>query len=231
MVYVVNMSREFPGTLSLVAIDEPAEAAYGVFLDPSERLRQARFVQPMDRLRFGVARGLLRRILGTLLSVEPGALRFEWGDNGKPRLVWPASDVEFNVSHGGALAVVAVTRGRAVGVDLEVVRAELATDALAATVFSAAERLALAQLPLETRTRAFFRVWTRKEAFTKATGAGLSADLSAFDVSADERPLLLATRPDATEATRWQMGSLDLPSGYEGAWAVARFERSASERA
>ena len=144
------------------------------------------------------------------------------GPHGKPRLAAPACDLEFNLSHAGAFALVAVTQGRPVGVDLEWARAELATDAIAEVCFSRDEQRRLNALAAQDRLPAFFRLWTRKEAFIKATGLGMSADLKAFDVSLGDSPALLATRPDPGEAARWELGSFLVPDGYTGAWAVAK---------
>jgi 4'-phosphopantetheinyl transferase len=172
-------------------LDQPGE--HGTYLrsllsaDEEERAQRFRF--PRDRERFVVCRGLLRVLLGRYLSCHPGRLRFAYGAHGKPALAGGAAAGRlcFNVAHSEGLALIAVARGREVGVDLECLRPETATEQLATSCFSARELEALRALPQQVRTEAFFRCWTRKEAYLKATGTGLSLGLDRFDVTL--RPL------------------------------------------
>src|SRR5262249_50978106 len=123
---------------------------------------------------------------------------------------------------------IAVTRGREVGVDLERVRAEVATEEIAARYFSAREVRTLMALPPPLRPDAFFRCWTRKEAYLKATGAGLSLDLNRFDVSLKpgEPAALLATRDDPAEVRRWSLEHLVPGPGFVGALAAEGHRRN-----
>jgi 4'-phosphopantetheinyl transferase len=191
-------------------------------LSPDERARAARFVFPRDRRRFAVARGALRSILAGYLGLTPSALAFAYGPRGKPRLA-DRADLDFNLAHSHELALCAVTAGRPVGVDVEWLRPLSDLLSVARTAFSPAELAALLAGSEAERPAAFFRCWTRKEAYIKARGDGLSLPLDAFDVSlaADEPPALLANRLDPAEPARWTLHSLAPADGYLGALAVA----------
>jgi 4'-phosphopantetheinyl transferase len=200
-------------------------------LSEDERARSARFHFERDRVRFVVARGALRNILGHYLNVPPGSLRFGYGAHGKPSLLpefvmgssgLAAGKLEFNVSHSHTLALVAVAQGRALGVDIERLRADASERQLAERFFSAQEVSALCALPDAQQPRAFFDCWTRKEAYIKARGEGLSFPLAEFDVSLQPGmpATLLCVRGDALEAGRWSLRTLDVGPGYAAALAV-----------
>jgi 4'-phosphopantetheinyl transferase len=168
---------------------------------------------------------LLRTILGRYLDVAPGTVRFCYGPHGKPALIAEMAEqtgVRFNVAHSHDLALYAVTRGREVGIDVERIRAEVASTEIAQRFFSPAEVAALCALPDELQTEAFFACWTRKEAYIKATGGGLSHPLDGFDVSLTpgEPVVALRTHADPQEAARWSLRALDPGPGYAAAVAV-----------
>jgi 4'-phosphopantetheinyl transferase len=151
-------------------------------LADDERTRAARFVFDRDRRRFIVARGILRRILGARVGVEPGRIRFEYGGRGKPRLAGAHARVRFNVAHSHGHGLFAVSAGTDVGADIEMVRPLPDTMAIAERFFSPDERSRLRALPPPERDIAFFRCWTRKEAYIKGLGEGLAHPLDAFSV-------------------------------------------------
>lgn len=185
-------------------------------LSEDERARALRFYQSKDRRRFIFARAALRQILATTLQVAPDALRFGYGPQGKPRLVDGA--LCFNLSHSDELALVAVARGREVGVDVERMRAARDAARLARRFFARNESDALMALPPAQRLAAFYRCWTRKEAYLKARGDGLSLPLDAFEVSLDpDAPAKLLAAPDG--AGTWAL--CDVPAGPEYAAALA----------
>ena len=208
------------------ALDGPAAslAYYRDLLAADERQRADRFHFQKDHDRFVVARGLLRIILGRYLDASPAQLRFRYGPFGKPELTAAHGDTDlrFNVSHAEGLALYACTRRRALGVDIEYVRPDFPGHEIAARFFSPREVAALRALPAAVQTRAFFNCWTRKEAYIKAHGAGLSLPLDQFDVSLapDEPAALLATRPEPQEAARWSLQELTPAPGYVAAIAV-----------
>ena len=153
----------------------------------------------------------------------PAELQFERGGSGKPRLIaeTDGNRLQFNVSHSGDLILIAVTIARAVGIDVEQIRPGTVAEQVARS-FSSRERDALAGLRPPLLQDAFFACWTRKEAYIKARGDGLSLPLDSFDVAVlpGDRAQLIATRPDATEAKRWTLRDLDVGPGYKAALAV-----------
>jgi len=201
----------------------PGESRWRTVLSPDELARADRFHFARDRQHFTATRALLRTVLGSYLGSDPSRLTFVYSDKGKPFLgANSAIPVQFNVSHSGGRAVLAFSLGRDVGVDVERVRHNFDCDVLAERYFSPGERKALIALPLSERWSGFFRCWTRKEAYIKAHGAGLSLLLDSFDVSIvrGERNALLATRPDACEAERWSLCEVDVGEGYAAALCV-----------
>ena len=183
-------------------------------LAPDECARAARFHFERDRQRFTVTRGLLRTILGGYLGQEPALLRFEQGAHGKPALAGlPGTILRFNVSHSRSLALVALALRREVGVDVEAMR-DIDLH-LARHCFSPPEIEALEALPPDARRDAFFACWTRKEAYLKGIGLGLTLPLDSFSVSLGE-PATLLHPPGST----WSLHHLIPYPGYVGAVAV-----------
>jgi len=189
-------------------------------LSADESQRAARFHFPTDRNRFIAAHGCLRDVLRRYLHCESGQLTFRSNPYGKPAL--RDHKLEFNLSHSGDFALIAITREQKVGVDVEQIRSGISPHVIARQYFSKTEVAELEMLPLEEREAAFFTCWTRKEAYSKAQGLGLSLPLESFDVSLTphEPALLRATRPDSSEAARWTLSSLDIDSCYQAAVAV-----------
>ena len=190
-----------------------------------EELRRAeRYYFQKDRKHFIVARGVLRDILGRYLKIEPGQLRFCHNPYGKPGLAGETGGETlcFNVSHSHGLALYAITRDRAVGVDVEFIRPDLATEDIAERFFSPREVAVLRTLPANIQPEAFFNCWTRKEAYIKAKGKGLSIPLDQFDVSLapGEPATLLSVNGESKEASRWSLQELDVGSGYAAALAA-----------
>jgi 4'-phosphopantetheinyl transferase len=193
-------------------------------LSPDEAERAARFRFEKHRDNFVVGRARLRMLLASYLGIAAPELRFTYAAQGKPLLstVKDKLPLAFNVSHSGEMVVCAFTLSRRIGVDVELVRRDFNVEEIAERFFSAAERLVIRNLPAEQRYEGFFRCWTRKEAYIKAIGEGLSHPLHLFDVSleADADNALLATRPAPSEAGRWKLRSLPIASGYVAALAV-----------
>jgi 4'-phosphopantetheinyl transferase len=195
-------------------------------LSHDELERAARFRFDTDRNDFIVSRGTLRDLLGWYLGTAPSKLRFAYSEYGRPGLTADSSvgEVEFNVSHSGGVALLAFADRRKIGIDVEKVRRDFGTAEIAERFFSTVERAALRELPQARRHEAFFRCWTRKEAFIKALGEGLSHPLDQFDVSlSPTSPAeLLATRPDAGEVRRWSMWNIQVPGDYAAALVAER---------
>ena len=188
-------------------------------LSEDELTRANRFKFEGDRRRFMVARGQLRNILGRYLGTDPQKLAFSYGPRGKPHLAAP---VGFNVSHSEELALVAVACQRIVGVDLEAIRVIRDFEKIAERFFSSRENAELAGMQDIERQEAFFRCWTLKEAYVKATGDGLTRPTESFDVafSRDGPVQLLSVQGSTEEAYRWELLGFQPAPGYIGALAV-----------
>jgi len=193
-------------------------------LSDDERMRAGRFYFEQDRKRFIVGRGVLRAILGRYVGIEPSRLQFCYGSQGKPYLAerFDGGTLRFNLAHSHELALYAFTRRREIGIDLEHVCAEVACEPIAARFFSPRESATLRALPATVKQKAFFTCWTRKEAYIKARGEGLSLPLDQFDVSLapGEPATLLNMRGDPLEASRWSLQELIPSPGYVAALAV-----------
>lgn len=209
--------------VSLEQGDAKVEAFYGT-LAADERQRAEKFYFKKDRDHFVVGRGVLRLILGRYLNVEPASLRFLYNDYGKPALAEEDADepLRFNISHSNGVALCAFTRGREIGIDIEHVRQDVEGENIAGHFFSPDEIRALRALPHDARPRAFFDCWTRKEAYIKAHGEGLSLPLNGFDVTLapGEPAALLRTAHDPAQAARWSLRELSPGEGYVAALAV-----------
>lgn len=203
------------GALAVHALDA-SDALFSSaksLLDEGERARADRFVFERDRIRYVIAHAQLRRVLARELGLHPRELRFEAGDHGKPRIATAQNSVglHFNLSHSRDLALIGWTRGHAIGVDVEVLRPALAEQDIAERYFSARECADWLAVEAASRTRAFFNCWTRKEAFIKAVGQGLSYPLDSFDVA------LAPGEPPSIRDVR-QAGERD------AVWGIAAFE-------
>ena len=199
----------------LVPVAIPAEclAVLQSVLDDDECERARRFRTRAARERFVVSRGVLRLVLGGLTGSPPERLRFArrcgWcggTDHGKPRLSdADRSGIDFSLSRSSGLALIAVARGRLVGGDVERVRRRTDILAVARSAFSPAERRAIESPATDgERREAFFRCWTRKEAYLKARGEGLAGGLDT----------------DHEDTGGWQIRSLRAPPGYMAAVAA-----------
>jgi 4'-phosphopantetheinyl transferase len=193
-------------------------------LSADERARAARFHFSQDRQYFTATRALLRIILAGYVDANPSELVFHYSEKEKPSLIsaQSGSHVEFNVSHSGAVALLAFARGRALGVDVEQLRENFDHAAIARRFFSEQEQRQLVALAPSERYHGFFRCWTRKEAYIKAQGAGLSLPLHQFDVSLKpgDGIALLSTRPDNAEAAKWSLQEVPAGDGYVAALCV-----------
>jgi 4'-phosphopantetheinyl transferase len=198
-------------------------------LGRDERERAARFRFPHLTRNFLVNHGRLRLILGAYSGIAPEDIAFSMNEFGKPELAnaaasGPHGRLRFNLSHTEGLALLALCRGADVGTDVEAVRSMSDFELIAESHFSESEVAALQAFDAGERQRAFFRCWTRKEAFLKAHGRGLSIPLDSFAVSLaeEERPALLECRWDPAETARWSLFSLDPEPGFIGALAIER---------
>jgi 4'-phosphopantetheinyl transferase len=192
-------------------LDRPAPA---VTLAADEQLRADRFRFDCDRQSFVAARSGMRRILGRYLDQDAGAIEFAYGSHGKPLLANGA--IEFNLSHSGDWALLAVARDRPVGVDIERIKPMAELEKLTARFLMAAEHERIVSLPEVDRVLAFFRTWTCKEAYLKATGEGLG-QLKSLEVAVQPEVPVQLLSPSG-----WNLLELVPEVGYVGALVCGR---------
>ncbi|EHS52910.1 phosphopantetheine-protein transferase [Rhizobium sp. PDO1-076] len=207
-----NWSLEIPAS---------EDAVSGTCLSQDELERAQRFVKPRDTRRYMAGRAGLRSILGDYLSIAPKDVRFSYTEFGKPYLDTTGErPLEFNLSHSADQALLAVSRHFTLGVDVEEIK-PIAED-VAGHFFSAAECTELRAYPTHEHMAAFYRCWTRKEAFVKAHGAGLSLALDCFDVSLSASPQQILRRldPAVGAAQDWMIMNIDVAEGFCAAVAV-----------
>ncbi|MCP4537296.1 MAG: 4'-phosphopantetheinyl transferase superfamily protein [Chloroflexi bacterium] len=192
-------------------------------LSPDEQARANRFRFNKLREHFVAARGLLRAILSQYLHVSPGQLEFRYNPHGKPSLI-PSEKytVNFNLSHSEGLALYAVSYAESIGIDLELVRPISDMEQLVERFFSSQERTMFRALPPNQKLAAFFTCWTRKEAYLKARGEGLTLPLDQFDVSLipGEPATLLSDRTTPLNISPWSLQDLHPGPEYVAALAA-----------
>jgi len=206
----------------LDAIGWPLEQLTGS-LSPDELQRASTFAFATDRRRFIARRGVLRLLLAGYVDLAPGALEFFYAPAGKPELAIPGgTGVGFNCSHSQGLALYAFARGRRVGIDVEAIRHLSEAEEIARQCFSTRERSALALLPPGCLEEAVIRAWTRKEAYAKAVGDGLTRPLDGIEVSVapTQSPTLERIDGDPALAARWSLHALSPGAGYVAALVV-----------
>jgi len=208
-----------------VLLNEPATAsALGSVLSGDEIARASRFHFEKDRTHFTRCRSALRDILTSYLAISATDIRFEYLSSGKPQLVAEQNPLalQFNVSHSAGMALIAVGGELRLGVDLEKIRGDVDTKSLAERFFSLRECTGLQSLPDHLRVPGFFACWTRKEAFLKATGDGLSFPLTDFSVTThpDLDPVLEELRGNPEAGKDWFLADLSVADGYRATVAL-----------
>jgi 4'-phosphopantetheinyl transferase len=190
---------------------------YQTLLSPDEANRANRFKFAEHRQRFIVGRGILRTLLGRYQHRAPQDLQFTYATQGKPSLAFDPAPLQFNLAHSQNLALYAITRDRPVGIDVEQIRPMDRLQELAERFFAPSEAAALRTLPPDQQTTAFFRYWTSKEAFLKATGIGL-AQLSGVEIALPPRQLACLVSVPPTEVDKsWQLQEIDPGEGFSAA--------------
>ena len=195
-------------------------AAFMRLLSDEEKKRAQQFHFEKHRQPWIIAHAYLRALLNSYLHIPSTHIAFRQNEYGKPSLSSPTqSSLRFNLSHSNEIPLYAFTVQREVGVDVEYMRQNIDHEELARHSFSRYEQQTLQTLPPEERFAAFYRCWTRKEAYIKARGTGLSLPLHLFDVSLENETstALLASREDPREVGRWSMRNLQPAVEYAGA--------------
>ncbi|MSU58568.1 MAG: 4'-phosphopantetheinyl transferase superfamily protein [Pedosphaera sp.] len=213
-------------------LDAPPEkiSALAATLSADERERAGQYRFGQLRERFTVGRGRLRAVLGGYLARAPADLEFGYTARGKPTL--KDEGIHFNLAHSDDLALLAVTRVAPVGVDLERIRRMPDAVAIAKRFFARREVAALADLPAAAQDEGFFNLWTRKEAWLKATGDGITASLAKveFTFRPGERARVVAIDGDAGAAAGWSLFTLQPAAGFVGALAIHATEVEVTQR-
>ena len=194
------------------------------FLSKQERETSGRFVRPADQERYTVTHGLLRDLLGRYTNIIPHQLEFVTNAFGKPDLVSTGAtpSLRFNLSHSADVILFAITTQRQIGIDVEKIRPDVDVMELAVSQFAEKEIQELHELSVPEKINAFYRCWTRKEAFVKARGDGLSFALNKFAVtlSHTQSVELSCMEGDLNPSNRWSLFNLDPWPGYTAALAV-----------
>lgn len=196
---------------------------YTSLLSKDEKQKADRFKFKKDEDCYIITRGILRLLIASYLRMNAKDLSFKYTSFGKPYLAIK-NELKFNVSHSGNMAAFAFFKGQEIGVDIEKVKNDFDVLELAQNFFSQTEIIALENQPKEELPKAFFRCWTRKEAFIKAEGSGLSFPLDKFEVSLDDdfHAELLETQWNSEEKKEWKLFSFVPATGYIAAVAIAK---------
>jgi 4'-phosphopantetheinyl transferase len=194
------------------------------WLSPAEHARAARFGTELLRRRWMAGRAALRFLLGNALGLDPGAVQLRHGLRGRPEIA-AADAPDFNVSHTGDVALIGIgvglKAGERIGVDIERADRSVNADGLARKFLGERERAALAPLDVDARRLRFLRLWTCKEAMSKATGDALSAPFREIEVALDEEPQLVSG-PEPYTPGRWRLVAADVPAGLLATVAIWR---------
>jgi len=196
--------------IDLASSREECDALAGR-LSAQELRRAANMRVESARRRFIVARGSLRLLLARWLAAPADEIEFTIGEHGKPGV----EGLSFNLSHSGEVCLVAVTRERDVGIDVELMRPHRDALGIARRYFTAAETEAIGHA--SDRLECFYRHWVAKEALLKATGLGLGGRLGSFEVALDPKPRIVHIDGDEQRAARWSLDLLELPGAYMAA--------------
>jgi len=217
----MSLSRPKPGEVQIILFNLDLAEAEVIelerLLSPDELKRANRLFTRQLRNRFISGRGLLRETLADYLDLEASRLILSTTPSGKPHLSCEhdCHDLDFNLSHSGDLAILALASQCQVGIDLEQVREDLPYQKIAWQFFSDREQSDLFSLPVEQQLAAFYRCWTRKESYLKACGSGFTYPSDNFDISLlpGQPPALLAHRTDPEQTFNWSMLDLNVPHG------------------
>lgn len=204
-------------------------------LADDECARVVRFASQKLRDRYAVGRGLLREILSRYLEIAPAEVRFEYGPKGKPALSGEcaSSGIRFNVSHSETVFLCAVARGMGVGIDIEAIVPRADFLKLAQRFFAATEAAEIRSLPEIEQLPAFYACWTRKEAYGKAKGSGLSIPLNKFKVTLlpGAPPTVVSSAVFPDDSAHWKLFDVSPHEEYAAALAVAPAEHEVTWRA
>jgi 4'-phosphopantetheinyl transferase len=201
--------------------DEFFQNSFLELLSPDEKNRAKKFRFAKDSQNFIVARGILRLLIGKYLGISPAEISFQYSEFGKPSIA-NNNSLRFNISHSQNIALFAFTKKFNIGIDVEFVNPNIEVKEIATSFFSTNEIKNLLALPEKQQTIGFFYCWTRKEAFIKAVGEGLSFPLDKFEVSLEpNKPAkLLATDWQSKDVSKWSIYSLSPEANFVGSLVI-----------
>jgi 4'-phosphopantetheinyl transferase len=221
LAWIVDLDAGLTSGVDIDAIEPGPEMAV---LSDDERARAARFVRARDRRRFARCRAALREILGLLLGEPAGSLRFRTAAVGKPELDRGPDihePLRFNVSHSAGLGIIAVSRGRELGADVEHLRPISEAGRIVASFFTAAETAAFAAIPEPDQPAVFLRGWTRKEAVLKGFGTGISGLSARYETGFGTSRLASGFTPaEPSRVDRWALWEAAPRPGFVAALAI-----------
>ena len=206
-------------------IDPQEREKLVTLLSPEEKKRAEKFYFDRDRNRYIVARARLRTLLGQYLSVQPQRLIFGYNVFGKPFLVSPVfrETVQFNLSHSHDWGLIGITTAGPIGVDIEKIKSSIEADTIGKRFFAKGEVEVLSAAPSSKKLDIFFSCWTRKEAFIKAIGKGLTFSLQDFEINPrpeEKYPKLQFLKPSAEGENLWKLFAFEPVDGFKAAVAV-----------
>ena len=208
-----------------IPLDSPSLPinSFRLWLSPDELARADRFTNVSAQRQFVVTRGVLRQLLGRYAGVTPTEIQLKKTSQGKPYPVFPAPvSLGCNVSHTKGLALVAISGGVPVGIDVEAVDRTVNAESLAKRFFAEREAQQLAGVEEDQRARWFLTYWTCKEAFLKLQGTGLGADLSKFviDLDMEKQAVAIVGLPSTSNQTPYTLRRINPGEGFVGALAI-----------
>ncbi len=194
-------------------------AQFWTYLSKEEKDRSNLFRFEKDRISYITARGTLRKLLAGYLKISPSFIQFTYSSFGKPSLAQENQSLQFNISHSGGMGLFGFVKEAEIGVDIEQVKKEIEVAKLADRFFSKEEAKTILQLAPKDQLNSFFKCWTRKEAFIKGHGQGMSLPLDQFEVSIldGEQVALRRVAWDDHEAKEWDFVSFDVKQNFVGA--------------
>lgn len=209
---VTLKDNEIHISLCRISNDKPLINILEKYLSIDELEKANKFVFEKDRLSYIVSRGTLRTLLVKYLNISPQLIRFSYNQYGKPFIDIPQStDIKFNLSHSNEYCLIAINKNSNIGIDIEWINKDIMPNDIAKNYFSASELKDFSSINKENQLRAFFKIWTRKEAFIKAVGKGLSLSLDSFDVSLDDvNPKI----KQVWDKINYQLSNLNISNNY-----------------
>jgi 4'-phosphopantetheinyl transferase len=196
---------------------------FKAILSQEELTKAFKFKFEKHQNRFIITRANLRLILSKYINIAPENIEFIYSEKGKPSLAQNYDDlgIEFNLSHSGELALYAVTKDKRIGIDVEKIRTNCDVESIAKRFFCESEYQFISRLPEGEKQRVFYQVWTRKEAYLKATGEGLGGGLDTIELDLESKDTkIISIKGEEKTSNNWYLYELKMPENYLASLAV-----------